>query len=140
MKYPISDIIDRLSILKLKTERTDEENAIKEFRALWAELMERVGFDIFGLVEKQHHLSPSMRNKIKATKEPFDRLYKINGKIWDLEADIRGGKDGKLGLGEVGRRALAIRDLNKLRVAIKNEITSLAGEGFREVKINHASE
>ena len=54
-------------------------------------------------------------------------LLEINNKIWGLESDIRQGKE--LGLEEVGRRAIAIRDLNKQRVRLKNE-----------KKIDHASQ
>ena len=68
------------------------------------------------------------------------KLYEVNGKIWDLEADIRKGKEGELGLEEVGRRAIEIRNLNKTRISIKNEITEVTGSGFKDVKVNHASE
>jgi len=65
--------------------------------------------------------------------EVFIGLLKVNGKIWNLESDIRQGKE--LGLEEVGRRALAIRDLNKERIALKNSISH-----YKETKINHASQ
>lgn len=68
----------------------------------------------------------------------IDALYTANGKIWDLESDIRKGKEGELGLEEVGRRALAIRELNAQRIAIKNKIAATCGS-FQEVKGNHAS-
>ena len=72
---------------------------------------------------------------------PFvDKLYKVNGKIWDLESDIRKGKEGILGFEEVGRRAIKIRDFNNQRVSIKNEIVSNFRQGFVEIKRNHASE
>lgn len=66
-------------------------------------------------------------------------LFRINGAIWDLEADIRQGKEGKLGLAEVGRRALTIRDLNAERIRVKNVIATSLGD-FEEVKGQHASE
>jgi hypothetical protein len=44
-----------------------------------------------------------------------------------------------LGLEEVGRRAIAIRDYNAERIRIKNEIQERFGEGFTEFKANHAS-
>ena len=56
------------------------------------------------------------------------QLLEINNQIWQLESDIRRGKEGELGLQEVGRRALKIRDLNKLRVQLKGE-----------TKVDHAS-
>jgi hypothetical protein len=68
------------------------------------------------------------------------KLYTINGRIWNLESDIRQGKEGLLGLEEVGRRALAIRDFNGERIRLKNRITDLIGEKYKEIKIDHASE
>jgi len=70
----------------------------------------------------------------------LERLYDINGKIWDLESDIRKGKEGELGLEEVGRRAIMIRELNKKRISVKNQITEETNMGFKDVKMNHASE
>lgn len=120
MKYPVSEMCDRLSILNLKSERlpqNDETEAqIKEFRqALFEDVKHS---DIAALT--------------------FE-LYTVNGKIWDLESDIRKGKEGDLGLEEVGRRALAIRDLNKIRIEFKNQIADILGE-HKEIKGNHASQ
>ncbi len=116
MKMPISEIADRLSICRLKSERLENENLRDELYTLESE----------AAIYKQ-------------ISDFVDRLYEVNGQIWDLEADIRSGKEGELGLEEVGRRALAIRDLNKKRISIKNEIVERYGEGFKEVKVNHAS-
>ncbi len=69
----------------------------------------------------------------------FNRLLKINGDIWNLESDIRQGKEGELGFEEVGRRALQIRDFNGIRISLKNELNLQCNEGFQEIKINHAS-
>ena len=41
---------------------------------------------------------------------------------------------------EVGRRAIQIRNWNKQRIVLKNELNQLVGEGFQEVKKDHASE
>jgi len=68
------------------------------------------------------------------------RLYAINGQIWDLESDIRAGKEGTLGLEEVGRRAILIREKNKQRIEVKNEINIKFNSGFIEKKANHASQ
>jgi len=73
-------------------------------------------------------------------KEAFEGLLAANGNIWLLESDIRQGKEGELGLEEVGRRALKIRDLNAGRIKIKNKLNEHFKEGFVEVKVNHASE
>jgi hypothetical protein len=72
--------------------------------------------------------------------ELVDRLSIVNVKIALLEVDIRQGREGSLGLEEVGRRALAIRDLNRERVALRNALNeTLDPEAFTEHKVRHAS-
>lgn len=117
IKMPISEIADRYSICLLKSERLKNENIEAELNALKDEI-----------------------SQYKSIYDFVERLYKVNGEIWDLESDIRSGKEEKLGLEEVGRRAIMIRDLNKQRISIKNEIVECFNEGFREIKINHASQ
>lgn len=69
-----------------------------------------------------------LKDQQKACEEfniPHDLLLGLlicNSKIWNLESDIRKGKDGDLGLEEVGRRAIAIRDINTERWKYKNAI------------------
>jgi len=72
----------------------------------------------------------------------MDKLSIVNNKIWHLEADIRDGKENELGWEEVGRRAVQVRDLNRERIAIKNEINRRFDKDnyFKEIKINHQSE
>jgi hypothetical protein len=116
MEMSIGEVADRYSIVKLKIERTNLD-CKKELAELRIELQKTEGIDNF-----------------------VERLYDVNGKIWDLESDIRKGKEGILGLEEVGRRAIAIREYNNLRVNIKNEINVLYNSGYIETKVNHASE
>ena len=116
MKISIGDLIDRYSICKLKTERLGVDIS-QEINQLYNEI--------------NHY--PNVDGDIQA-------LYDVNGKIWDLEADIRKGNEDILGLEEIGRRALQIRDLNSVRVSIKNQINSRFNEGFVEIKMNHGSE
>jgi len=118
MKMPVSEMADRLSIAVLKNERTPEDMT-DEISQYSRELDGNLYDNIDSFVEK---------------------LKEVNGKIWDLEADIRAGKEGELGLEEVGRRAIEIRKLNKIRVGYKNEMVELYKEGFRDIKINHGSE
>lgn len=70
----------------------------------------------------------------------IDRLSIINIKISILEGDIRQGKEKELGLEEVGRRALIIRNMNKERVAMKNAIKDIFKDGFKDIKVKHGSE
>jgi len=115
MKIAIGDIIDRYSICLLKKERLKIDNN-REIMLLKEEIKKYEGTDIF-----------------------IDELYKVNGLIWDLESDIRKGNEDVLGLEEVGRRAIKIREHNNVRVSIKNEINSNYNEGFIEVKMSHGS-
>jgi hypothetical protein len=69
----------------------------------------------------------------------INQLIEINGMIWDLESDIRKGREGELGLEEVGRRAIKIREFNKIRVGYKNDVVEVFGEGYKDIKMNHAS-
>jgi hypothetical protein len=108
------DVFDRLSILILKlTHNVDIEVIKDELSELLLE------FKVTNLKEA----------------EVFMNLLNTNSKIWQLEFDIRQGKEQELGLEEIGRRALAIRDFNKQRIAYKNSISL-----NKEVKINHTSE
>ena len=113
MKRDLGDIIDRASIACLKAERIKEQESIREWEYF-----------------KRH---------VKRHKMFFDLMKSINAMIWDLEADLRQGKlDGVLS--EVGRRAIAIREHNNLRVQLKNIINSIHKDGFLDIKRNHISE
>jgi len=89
------DILDRLSILILKTVyRDDIEN------------------EVYGLEELLSHF---MGEDAKTLIE----LINLNNGIWALESAIR--NDKKLDIKEVGRRTLEIRRINRQRVAVKNK-------------------
>lgn len=113
---PISEISDRYSITLLKSERIEGVDLTEELSTYKQEL-----------------------NKYEGIQFYLDRLYTINGEIWDLESDIRKGKENLLGLEEVGRRSILIRGKNKIRVGIKNEMVEKYEEGFKDIKMNHAS-
>ena len=108
---PLSEIIDRYTITLLKSERTDEDVS-EELAAYKKELPD---------------------NGISQTF--IDRMYEVNGKIWETEADIRKGVD--MPLDEVGRLAIKVRELNQIRNGIKGEIVDEFVEGFKEIKVNY---
>ncbi len=114
---PLSEILDRYTITKLKSERTDE-NVSDELRTYKREI------DNPDYVERSNQIISFI-----------DRLYGINGQLWDTEKDIRNGVD--MPLKEVGRLALKVRDLNCERNEIKAEIVDAFAEGFKEIKINY---
>ena len=48
------------------------------------------------------------------------------------------GLDKQMTLDEVGYRALRVRDLNRIRMKVKNDIIDLTGIGFKDCKMNYA--
>lgn len=127
MEIPLADVIDRYTILKLKSERLTAEQ--RKFEPI----LNRE------LLAYEQALMDYRQRGISVKQEWVDELYNINGNCWDLEAAIRQGKEEELGLEEVGRRAILIRDVNRQRIAVKNLIAKETGLGFLEIKINHAS-
>ena len=114
---PLSEILDRYTITKLKSERTNEDVS-DELRTYKKEV------DNPDYVERSNHIISFI-----------DRLYEINGELWDTEGDIRKGVE--MPLEEIGRLALKVRDLNCIRNEIKAEIVDTFAEGFKEIKINY---
>ena len=117
MQMPLSEILDRYTITKLKSERTNE-NVSEELSTYETEIH-----------------NPDYDQKSSQIASFIDRLYKINGELWDTEGDIRNGV--KLPLEEIGKLALKVRDLNCKRNEIKAEIVDTFSEGFKEIKINY---
>lgn len=126
MRYPLDELLDKRSIIQLKIERISEEN--NELRKEYQDYTNAI----------EEYIVEEICTE-KDVEEWYKQLYEANVRIWDLEADIRQGKEGKLGLEEVGRRAIAIRENNGKRVKIKNDIVAQTGVGYKGIKINHAS-
>jgi len=117
MKMPLSEILDRYTITKLKSERTNED--VSEELSTYKKEIDNPDY-----VARSNQIIPFI-----------DRLYEINGELWDTEGDIRKGVD--MPLEEIGRLALKVRDLNCTRNEIKAEIVDTFSEGFKEIKINY---
>lgn len=66
-------------------------------------------------------------------------LQILHVKIWYLESDIRRGRECELGLLEVGRRAIEIRNFNRERIELSNKLNILLGESIQEEKFDHCS-
>jgi hypothetical protein len=105
---PLGEILDRLTILMLYKERATEKHDPRAYSAY------------VGYVSSDSRLSSSQ-------KEAFmDRLLKVNGKMWYLEAAIR--SPGDMSLEDIGRIAVKLRDLNSSRNKIKAELDELADQ------------
>ena len=125
MKMPISEIIDRYTITKLKTERTDEDVS-DELNSYRTEI-DKYKIDV---------------------EEYINRMYEINGTLWNYETRMRKLMDSRNGTGpivdandlplvEIGKLALLVRDLNGTRNGLKSEIVEKFSEGFKDIKINY---
>ena len=120
---PLPEVADRYTICQLKLERLDHKQ-----------------IDVDSMKEQLEYYKKGIdftnTQLIKLSKD----LYNINGRIWDTEGSIRAGLDDELGYDEIGKRAVQVRDLNRVRMSIKNDITELTGEGFKDCKMNYAGE
>ena len=120
MEMTVGEFVDRVSIQLHKVEKIGEES-YPEFVHLVEELLLKTPVEGFEEV-------------IKSIRE----LHRINGDIWILESDLRKGREGKLGLREIGKRAIQIRNLNNKRIAEQNRLIDIFG-GFKNIKKDHAS-
>jgi hypothetical protein len=116
-KFPIIELIDRLAIAEVKFQRTSankEELIWYKDQALHVDLSEVVN--------------------------EYEDLKRIHNEIWELEAELKTGREAELALEEIGRRAIAIRDHNNKRVALKNRIAEKLNCSVREIKQDHLSQ
>jgi hypothetical protein len=130
LEYSLDELLDREVIARIKMGKVVSEEDKKELAYQKAELENAI------LIEAAKN-SKDINDRLLDWER---RLVSIHNLIWELEADIRAGKEGSMGLEEVGKRALMVRDLNRQRIALKAEIVEATGRGFKDIKINHASE
>lgn len=117
MMFPVIEFIDRLAIAMVKYERT---------KANIDELM--------------FYQTQSENLDLIKIKTEFSDLKDIHNKIWDLESELKSGREAELPLEEIGRRAIAIRDWNNKRISLKNTIAEKLGCVVREIKQDHLSQ
>jgi hypothetical protein len=115
--FPIIELVDRYAIAKLKFDKTQANQEELDFYS--------------------NQLSQYDLNIVNSE---LDALYDIHSKIWNLESLLKSGREQELSLEEIGRRAIAIRDLNHQRIELKNSIAGILGCRVREVKKDHLSE
>jgi hypothetical protein len=118
VKFPIIELIDRLAIAEVKFKRTDGAN--KE--------------------ELAWYTTQASTYNLGNIQDLYTTLIAIHNRIWDLESELKTGREEELPLEEIGRRAIAIRDWNNQRIRIKNEIAEKFNCPVREIKKEHASE
>ncbi len=117
MKFPIIEFFDRLAIAEIKWERTN------------------VNFD-----ELSWYQTQLKDYDMSLVLNQFEELKNIHNTIWDLEKELKSGKEDMLDLAEIGRRAIMIRNWNNKRVAVKNQIAEILSCSVKEIKRDHLSE
>ena len=115
--FPIIELADRLAIAEVKFDRTGANQTELDWYT-----------EQFAVYNS---------NLIRAQ---IDALKVIHNNIWDLEWQLKVGREKELPLEEIGRRAIAIRDHNNQRIAIKNALAEQLNCKVREIKKDHLSE
>ena len=131
---PFSEVCDKYTIACIKLEKMLDSDAgkgdVKRIEFQKDELFRGVS----GLLDLLD------TNDKKKAEDALQQLKDANMTVWNAESDLRRGRDGEMTMEEVGRRCLVARDANKYRVAAKNIMCELAGEGnWKDIKTNHAS-
>jgi hypothetical protein len=114
--FPVIELLDRLVIAKIKLDKTNANQDEYDYYAKQA--------DQFDLT---------------TVRTLLDELEQVHLAIWALESDLRRGLEENLGLEEIGRRAVAIRNHNNRRVEIKNQLAEQLECSVREIKKDHLS-
>jgi len=115
--FPVIEIVDRLAIAEVKFQRT---GANAEELAWYK--------------NQAQHLD------IQEIANEYESLKHIHNKIWELESELKTGRESDLDLEEIGRRAIAVRDHNNKRIALKNAMAEKLGCKVKEIKQDHLSE
>jgi len=118
MEIPISEIIDRISILRLKIENGSNPS-FKEELSVYEKALEQF-----------------RKRGIRIKSEWLEELYMINKYQWGLESSLREMRENKSELKELGKLYIQIQISNKKRMAVKNQITEETGSGFKDIKVN----
>jgi hypothetical protein len=116
---PVLELIDRLCIARVKHARTQGANQVE---LDWYE--ERL---------RQLPQSAKLDDAIQA-------MTDIHHAIWDLEWQLKSGVEQMLSLQEIGRRAIAIRDFNNKRIALKNSVAGILNHPVTEIKQDHLAD
>ena len=115
--FPVIELVDRYTIACLKYDKT---HANKE--------------------ELDFYKEQLVNHNIDLIQVEIDQLYQIHAQIWQLESQLKSGKEQELSLAEIGRRAIDIRDFNNKRIKLKNLVAEKLGCVVREIKQDHLSE
>jgi hypothetical protein len=115
--FPVLELIDRLAIADVKFKRTGANHE-----------------------ELTWYMNACVSLDMGAIEDLYLELIDVHNKIWNLEAELKSGREAELDLAEIGRRAIEIRDWNRRRIEIKNTVAERLGSTVREIKADHLSQ
>jgi uncharacterized protein YxjI len=115
--FPIIELVDRYAIALLKHNKTQAN-------------LEELTF-------YKNQLSDYDLTEIELE---LQNLYQIHSQIWQLESDLKSGRENQVPLEEIGRRAIEIRDWNHKRITLKNTMAEKLECKIREIKHDHLSQ
>jgi hypothetical protein len=85
-------------------------------------------------------MNQALRIDLTEIVNEYEDLKCIHNEIWELESELKTGREAELSLEEIGRRAIAIRDHNNKRVKLKNAMAEKLSCPVREIKQDHLSQ
>lgn len=120
IQTPISvgELLDKITILELKTEFISEEQALKNVQHELAELEE----------------VRSKLNIVENIQETLEKLRTVNRKLWRVEDQLREFEAQKRFDEEFVEKARSVYLLNDQRASLKYEINTLSGSALIEEK------
>lgn len=115
----LGELIDKITILELKSERIDDQNKVK-------------------LAQKEQIILRETLSELNLSSELENRwltsLKNINAKLWEIEDKLRLKEAEKSFDKEFVELARAVYLTNDSRFEVKNEINQTFGSEIREVK------
>jgi hypothetical protein len=121
MKVSPADLIDRMSIVRLKIECIKDQSLNAE------------------LIACEDALNEYLMEGIQIKKEWLEDLYKINKEEWDLLEEMNKERIAGNNYEKIGKLYLQTELVNKRRSQVKNMIVENTKVGFKEIKKNHPS-
>lgn len=118
IEVSIGEIIDKYTILDIKSEKIKDENKL------------------INIIKEKNILSIflSKNNYLILFKNEIDELKNINKKLWDIEDRIRIKESKSEFDDEFIELARSVYITNDMRFSVKNEINKLSNSNIREEK------
>ena len=116
IKVSIGEIVDKLSILKIKKNNITDESKL------------------FNIISEYDYLYDVVFNQLKIESDDFNNLLFVNESLWKIEDDIRDKERDKVFDTEFIELARSVYTTNDKRAEIKKEINLKYGSLFVEEK------